>query len=667
MCPCPGRPKPLGGHANCNEACFGSSGGSGGGSLPLSQMGAATQLGGIIGGMLGEALRGKSAAQRQAEAAAAAEAQRAQAEAARIRAAEYERLAREAAEAEQRRIEAENRRLEGIRQRLTGSLKGQSGASGLKFKGVKAGPGDEPKPESGGLKFKLGDAKVVERPRKPKAPAESWEAYKKEVLDYQKSLTRKDPSNKTTELWCKGRVPLSMTVNRGSWEERCNPDGEIRLSERAAAPGSKAETVAAPKSAAPAERPAAPKPSGSGGLAFKLDAAESRPEVRPEPAIVEERPARIEETPTLAPEAPAVPDPGTGTDTNRSTDFFGSGQAKVTAADLEGPVENAAAGAVGPPAVVAESGPRSVEAAARSERPASPPPPAKNDGGAAAMPSAGLSAGALPRRKVDVPSPEPPAAARAPEPAEQDAIFGNPQRYRGFFEKQTGNTCFAMVARQILGAMGRSYSEEELFRMAFENGLLNATWVCDRADGTRCEVAYDKKNKKCLFREAGEDEKSLDPSEEILNPGKDGKRRDCLWVLRNLGGSTADGQGELLKLIMGPDKVVNRFLPPIKAVPRTAARLDVELGQAREELVQALKNGQPVEVTVSARVLWKKPGPLAMHAVLVTGAKVGRDGAVEGYYVNDTGALIPEYARFVPKRDFEQAWLGDDLQRVYLK
>jgi len=671
MCPCPGGPKPLGGAANCNVACFGGGGGSGG--LPSMQFNTATQLGTIFGRALGETLRGKSAAERQAAAEAAAEAERAREEARRAQAEEFARLAREAAEAERLRIEEENRRLEGIKNRLTGSMKGQSRASSLSFKGMKKDPADEPKPEAGGLKFKLGDTKAVERPSKTRRPAESWELYKQEVLDYQKSLTGKDPANKANQLWCKGHVPLSMTANRASWEERCNPSGEVRLSERAAPPESKAAGVAALGPAAPADRPEAAKPSASGGLAFKLGDAETRRKVRPEPAIAEKKiepviaednpePAIVENKPEpvqepQAPEAQAAPD--SGADTNRSTDFFGAAHAKVTAADLTGPPEVAAVAAAGPPAAVAER--------TRSERPSAAPAAVITDRDAPARPAPAVTAAAPPRKITVVPSPEPPAAARAPEPVRQDVIFGNPQRYRGYFEKQTGNTCFAMAARQILGAVGRSFSEDELFRMAFENGLLTAAWVCDRTDGTRCEVSYDKASRKCLFQEGGEETKSLDPTAEILDAGKDGKRRDCLWVLRNLGGSTAEGQGGLLALVLGPDKVVNRFLPSIKAVPRTAAQMNAELGKAREELLQALKSGQPVEVTVSARVLWKAPGPLAMHAVLVTGVKVGGDGTVQGYYVNDTGARTPQYARFVSKPDFEQAWLGDDLQRVYLK
>jgi hypothetical protein len=380
-----GRCRCNSGYTESNDACVSTGGGVGGVSLPSSQLNMATELGTIFGRALGEALRGKSAAERQAEAAAAAEAQRAQAEAARLRAEELARLQREAEEAERRRVEAENRRLEGIRQRLTGSLKGQS--SGLTFKGMKTAPLDDPKPEKGGLKFKLGDAKVVERPRKTGAPAESWEVYKKEVLDRQRSLTRKDPSNKETELWCKGHVPLSMTSNRGPWEERCNPGGEVKLAESVKPPKTTGEGTASAKPAAPPAQDHAPAaapsaPSGeaahsapsSGGLAFKL--GDDAPRVADPPA------ADPAEQALPAPEAPPVAD--AGTDTNRSTDFFGAGHAKVTAADLEGPAENAAAAAKNAPpaegagkAAPSQPGAGTVDPAPRQKVAQTGVPPAK--------------------------------------------------------------------------------------------------------------------------------------------------------------------------------------------------------------------------------------------------------------------------------------------------
>lgn len=314
MCPCPGGPKPLGGAANCNVACFGGGGGSGG--LPSTQFNTATELGTIFGRALGEALRGKSAAERQAEAAAAAQAQQAR-EAERLRLAEeIDRLAREAAERERLRIEEENRRLEGIKNRLMGSMKGRSRTSGLSFKGMKKDPADEPKPESGGLKFKLGETKAVERPSKTRRPAESWELYKQEVMDYQKSLTGKDPSNKANQLWCKGHIPLSMTANRASWEERCNPGGEVRLSERAAPPAAEAVATRNGKPAdpekgtppssreiPPAERaPAADKDSGK--LSFKFSNVDA-------PLPGDKSAAPPDETPTAPVEPVAPPQPET--------------------------------------------------------------------------------------------------------------------------------------------------------------------------------------------------------------------------------------------------------------------------------------------------------------------------------------------------------------------
>ena len=65
------------------------------------------------------------------------------------------------------------------------------------------------------------------------------------------------------------------------------------------------------------------------------------------------------------------------------------------------------------------------------------------------------------------------------------------------------------------------------------------------------------------------------------------------------------------------------------------------------------------------RALRRKPRARGMHAVLVTAAVVGADGQATGYYINDSATY--EHARFLPRAEFERAWLQDDLQRVYIE
>jgi hypothetical protein len=122
-------------------------------------------------------------------------------------------------------------------------------------------------------------------------------------------------------------------------------------------------------------------------------------------------------------------------------------------------------------------------------------------------------------------------------------------------------------------------------------------------------------------------------------------------------------------------QVVNALVPSVKQLIKkygtTQAGVQLSLIEenvlpnARAEVLRALEDGQAVEITVEAKTLWKTSGPFGMHVVLLTGAVLDRDGGVVGYYINDSGS--GEFGKFVARRDFERAWLNDDLQRVYIK
>ncbi|HVA67016.1 MAG TPA: hypothetical protein VNK24_08855 [Elusimicrobiota bacterium] len=72
------------------------------------------------------------------------------------------------------------------------------------------------------------------------------------------------------------------------------------------------------------------------------------------------------------------------------------------------------------------------------------------------------------------------------------------------------------------------------------------------------------------------------------------------------------------------------------------------------DLQDSLAKGGGAIVALSSNRLWDdKPGPVD-HAVYVSGAELGSDGKVWGYYVNDTGT--GEGMRFVPAQEFEEAW-----------
>lgn len=80
---------------------------------------------------------------------------------------------------------------------------------------------------SAGKGIARGVAYPFNRPAKARPPAPTWKQYKRDVLDYQKTVTKRNPSNKPTRLWCKKHLPKSMDEDRTAWEVRCNPNGSV--------------------------------------------------------------------------------------------------------------------------------------------------------------------------------------------------------------------------------------------------------------------------------------------------------------------------------------------------------------------------------------------------------------------------------------------------------
>lgn len=74
-----------------------------------------------------------------------------------------------------------------------------------------------------------------------------------------------------------------------------------------------------------------------------------------------------------------------------------------------------------------------------------------------------------------------------------------------------------------------------------------------------------------------------------------------------------------------------------------------------EELLAAVSRGKMVMIAANTGLLWNDKRHLSGgHAVVVTGAEVDKDGALLGYYINDTGT--DEAARFVSAKQFMPAW-----------
>lgn len=65
------------------------------------------------------------------------------------------------------------------------------------------------------------------RPAKLRPSASTWRQYKRDVLAYQKAVTKRNPSNRANQRWCKDHLPASMEVDRTAWESACNPNGSV--------------------------------------------------------------------------------------------------------------------------------------------------------------------------------------------------------------------------------------------------------------------------------------------------------------------------------------------------------------------------------------------------------------------------------------------------------
>lgn len=65
------------------------------------------------------------------------------------------------------------------------------------------------------------------RPAKLRPAASTWRQYTRDVLAYQKAVTKRSPSNKTNQRWCTDHLPASMGVDRTAWESACNPNGSV--------------------------------------------------------------------------------------------------------------------------------------------------------------------------------------------------------------------------------------------------------------------------------------------------------------------------------------------------------------------------------------------------------------------------------------------------------
>lgn len=520
-----------------------------------------------------------------------------------------------------------------------------------------------------------------------------WEACKQAVFKRQKALTKLYPTNKPYERWCRDNVPLSSGAQRFHWEERCNPGvTPVMVEPPLSDPmGSPSPTTSASLSAAkPAGRPAAARTGGAQVPLAEPAFSESPPLDSPESGLVgaDAAPASAASATTASPGAAArdraetarlveqgllpksaLRDPGTlrGAPAEE-TSVAGRGGFDAGGAMLG---EAGAAPAIPSGRGAPETPSRRMGAASLDHLPrvraAEASPLARGAGPAAPLPE-----GPAPGFLKDVKPAALPRVRPRPEVVRGKAsLVGDPERFRAHFARQTGQTCALVSIKQLLGGMGRSAGENELFWDAFAKGHIAAGFACDDPKVSGCRGVYNPSSGLCSVVDPAGNRLvvALDENDEEVY-----EAQFVCKAARRVGAMLPAAMGDYLAQASGR-KVRNAMVPAVEALRAATGSDDVLahalhirdelLPKARAELVEALRAGKGVIVTMDVRALRDKPRPRGMHAVLVTAAVVGADGEPVGFYINDSATY--EHGRFLTKAEFDRAWLQDDLQRVYIE
>ncbi|MBI3298833.1 MAG: hypothetical protein HYZ75_11755 [Elusimicrobia bacterium] len=520
-----------------------------------------------------------------------------------------------------------------------------------------------------------------------------WEDCKKRILARQKAMTRANPFNKTNERWCRKNLPLTSGPSRYQWEERCDPGISHVMVEPpfsdplgSQSPTTKAQAYAGNPvkagSRAAADPIATATPAQAALAAQYADlvrsglasATPSQADSATQHADLVRRGLAPAFPPATDP-APAAISPGPGALPAQAALPVPALRDPSELAGL-GPGEDKAAGQAGfdtSGAMLGKRGAAPESPAGESERsapgtsaPAEPAAAPRTSVASAADPLL-PSAAAPPSAALPGPEEPPPSAVIGSKPQ----VIGDPQRFRDHFSKQTGNTCALMSIKQILGDLGQTVGEEDLFWDAFAKGFIAAGYNCDGPLDASCRATYDAKTGLCGV--ANKDGKRMSVDFDAEGDDVMTNRKICDEARRK-GGMLAVTVGDYLGMRTG--RQVQNTYNPSTAELRAATKTDDKLAhylyimrellpKARAEVVESLKKGNPVIVAMHVGSLRGRPERRGLHAVLVTAVAVDDDGAPVGYYINDSATY--EQGRFLNKADFEKAWLGDDLQRVYLK
>lgn len=239
--------------------------------------------------------------------------------------------------------------------------------------------------------------------------------------------------------------------------------------------------------------------------------------------------------------------------------------------------------------------------------------------------------------------------------------IGEPDKYRGFFHRQNGNTCAIVSQELALLRRGVRVDEDMLRRYAVAKGYFTIDDI--RCGAQVCRVEYDE------------------PTRSFSLVAPDGRRRqiaaaDEQSLVWNRGGTSLGSLGDLLvDLARVPVRksVEYGYKTAIEhwGVRGAAAHMErlerQELPARRQELVEALRTGQDAFITVDAGELWGEAwARQGLHTIAVAAVEVDkRDNSVLGYYVYDSGS--GEENRLVPRRALEMAWLNDNLHLVHTR
>jgi hypothetical protein len=234
-------------------------------------------------------------------------------------------------------------------------------------------------------------------------------------------------------------------------------------------------------------------------------------------------------------------------------------------------------------------------------------------------------------------------------------VVGNPNRFRGTYAIQNGETCALATARQVLSEFGVTKSEDELYDFALSHGYYAGGGICNKPNkGDWCDIFYDPPTGGCVIHLTINGVDTPGPS----TPG------NCK-IARQEGGTGVPTMGTLFTALSGR-RFTNNYTP-FKGIGRGMAFKRKQLESARDEVVRALTEGKAVVVSLHPQTLWKSHVPSSrLHTVVVTAVELNSKGQAFAFYLNDTSRL-GSYAKRVTAADFDAAWLNDNLHRMYLQ